>query len=179
MLNTEDKPAWCSEGERQEKYFVEVVAPELGIDCVLNPDKEHDKYAFDLIYKGEPADLKYIQTPFFLAHRFGFNPSDTITFNHKDYLRYMYKYPKLKILFYVNWNETTNYGIFIECREGLWLATIERIDWLITHRKTGYHEYKKRVADAQGNAKASHVLSLASLECIYDSGHGFARKAIK
>lgn len=166
--NNESKLAWCERGERMEEYFVREIAPRVGIQLKINPAKSKDPYTYDLVggdrgqYK---VDLKYVETPFFKAGTYGFDPGRTVTFNHKDYLRYMYLYPDLWVLFYVTWEEQLDYGILVPGIEGIWIAPIKLIDKLITERRTGFHAYQKREHDNQGNAKASHLISLDDLTC--------------
>lgn len=170
MPPTEDKAAWCEHGAAMERRFIEEVAPLAGIDVKLNPQKtEGDIYAHDLIVAGRRADLKAVTTPFFKAwNQYGLRPEKAITFNHKDYLRYMAKYPDLWVIFWVDWPADERYGISVAARQGVWVANIQTIDHLITRRRTGFHPYLNRAEDTTGNAKASHVISIDDLFCRWE-----------
>jgi len=165
-MDNEDKLAWCKHGEALESRFISEIAPLAKINAEINPEKiAGDKYAHDLMANGKKADLKCVNTPFFRARDHGFTPDNTVTFNHKDYLRYMYKYPDLWVLFWVKWEDQERYGIKVHARHGLWIASMEMIDNLITHRRTGFHRYMNRTEDNQGNAKSSHIISIGDLRC--------------
>ena len=58
QVSTEDKGWWCNHGEKLEKEFVFLA----GSQFTMNPDKTHDKYTHDLIYKGKPAIVDFKQT---------------------------------------------------------------------------------------------------------------------
>ncbi len=103
MHDTEDKLWWTEHGARMEARFVDEVAPQLGLDAVLNPAKASDPFAPDLIVRGQLADLKVQNTPFFTAARYGLDPQHTVTFNRKDYLRYSELYPEIELFFWVAW----------------------------------------------------------------------------
>lgn len=78
---------------------------ELGIR--LNPAKLLDLTAPDLLVDGRIADLKTQNTPFFTASRYGLDPRFTITFNRKDYERYISLYPDIAIFYWIDWTQTT------------------------------------------------------------------------
>ncbi len=164
-IHTEDKRAWCAHGEGKELAFVERVAPLCRMDAHINPEKKANPYAHDLVVNGVPADLKTVNTPFYNAGNYGFKPWETVTFNHKDYLRYMMKYPDLWVIFWVDWPESEEFGVKVKERFGIWTESIERIDYLITRRRTAFHAYQRRREDRKGNAKGSHLISVNDLYC--------------
>ena len=74
-----------------------------------------------------------------------------------------YFYRKLYIFFWVNWEDSKRGNIKVNRVDGLWVGSIHFIDDLITSRKSGFHKYTRRASLQDGNAKASHMLSLDDL----------------
>tara|TARA_Y100000296_G_scaffold11274_1_gene13003 strand:+ start:229 stop:768 length:540 start_codon:yes stop_codon:yes gene_type:complete len=170
MEDTEDKRYWVQKGREEEEIFCRTVAPLYGLDVMINPAKVENPYDHDLMVlkegKYHPAELKSVKTPFYKASEIaGIPPNRCVTFNHKDYIRYMskYFYRKLYIFFWVSWEESERGKIKVDKLEGLWIGSIHHIDNLITSRRTGFHKYTKRANLSDGNAKASHMLSLDDL----------------
>ena len=79
--NTEDKSWWCQHGAQLEHAFVEICHSKLNLDAAINPDKETNPYAPDLIVGGMLSDLKVQNTPFFVSRRYGMDPRRCVTFN--------------------------------------------------------------------------------------------------
>jgi hypothetical protein len=104
--DTEDRGWWHIHGERKEILFVSMCRDRLKIDACINPDKERDKTAPDLIVEGKMAELKTQNTPFFTAKRYRMDPRFTITFNRKDYERYLNVHPNIIIYVWVEWQQT-------------------------------------------------------------------------
>ncbi|HEX8331406.1 MAG TPA: hypothetical protein VF622_02220 [Segetibacter sp.] len=159
----QDKSPWCRTGASFEEVFVAQYGEQLNL--VINPAKQHDVYAPDLlnIATNNIGDLKTQNTPFFqAASRFGLDPQYAVTFNVKDRNRYAEKYPSIEIYFWVKWIATTfeNYGkrISVQPMEGLW--KIKFLDLLTVCIASRIHSYQQRVDDTQGNAKGSFVLDL-------------------
>lgn len=163
MIDTEDKRAWCVYGEEKERGFPGV-SRLYGFECIKNPEKEHNKYANDLMVNGNMrADLKTVRTPYFTAWKYGFDPGHAVTLNVKDHARYMKLYaPAFWIIFWVSWPEQQAYGRHICERHGVWIASITRIDNLVTGGFAPRHEYQKRkdLPADDGNAKDSYLLDL-------------------
>jgi hypothetical protein len=82
----QQRAAWYVQGFKREQVFVNRFGPALELQ--LNPKKEIDLTVPDLLYKGNLADLKCQETPFFFANRFGIDPTFAVTFNLKDALSY-------------------------------------------------------------------------------------------
>lgn len=164
-FNTEDKGSWVVAGAGMEVDFVEKVVPFLGLDIRIHPDKRENPYSIDLYdYDNDrPADLKTQETPFFMAARkypgFGYDPQYTVTFNHKDYVRYKGLYPDCDIYYYVSWKQTENYGVKIEPMTGVWVAAFQDMQELIESGKVALHAYQYRKGD-QVNAKDSYLFDL-------------------
>lgn len=165
-VSTEDKAWWVLEGARKEVEFVERVCPQIGISAIINPEKEKNPYAPDLLVDGKLADLKTQNTPFFTAGlRFGISPQFAVTFNHKDYVRYYRLYPEIEIYFWIDW-QTHRWGrIFITPMIGVWHASFDDIrEQVIASQK---HAYKRRTNDRKGNARESYVLDLRKLNLVW------------
>ena len=168
VLDTENKLAWCVAGEIDEIYFVNQVAPDYGLNLSINPEKDKNKYATDFVVNNAnfDADLKHIQTPFFKSGVYGYNPSYTVTLNHKDYLRYSNKYAPewssrgMVILFWVQWEKQSKYGVTVDPVEGLWSLRISELDTLVRSGRARCHEYQKRQDGAGSNAKSSWLIDL-------------------
>ena len=92
LHNTEDKEWWIEKGLKAEGHFIRIAEQRFGINISINPEKKANKYSPDLLLpNGYRADLKTVRTPFFKAGDYGMDPSSTVTFNHKDYIRYLSK----------------------------------------------------------------------------------------
>lgn len=164
-FNTEDKGSWVVEGASLEVDFVERVVPFLKRDIRIHPDKKTNPYSIDLYDydKDRPADLKTQETPFFLVAKkypkFGYDPQYTVTFNHKDYVRYKERYPDCDIYYFVRWKQTEKYGVKIKPLTGVWVAAFRDMQRLIEGKKVKLHPYQYR-QDDQTNAKDSYIFDL-------------------
>lgn len=159
----QDKGVWCEDGASAEEVFVKKYGAKLGL--IINPEKENDPYAPDLlnIRNRFLADLKTQNTPFFQAKsRFGYDPQFTVVFNGKDRERYRKNYPDIEIYFAVDWQSVkfvSNYGIIeVKPMIGIWFIPFSRLDIILEN--SPYHSYQQRVLDEKGNAKGSYVLDL-------------------
>jgi hypothetical protein len=172
MHNTEDKGWWVIEWAKQEQLFVTQVCPKLGLAAAINPAKQHNRYAPDIVVDGRVADLKCQQTPFFKARvLYNLDPQYVVTFNRKDYLRYQRLYPGIQIYFWLDWQvremligPTT---FVVDPLAGVWRAPLGRIAALIEGGAAPLHTYQRRQADRQGNAKDSYLVDVRELECLY------------
>lgn len=175
--NTEDKDWWLIHGANLEKRFVENVCPEIRLDGIINPEKEQDPTVPDLIVNGRLADLKTQNTPFFTASRYNkkeggkkvpFDPTYTVTFNRKDYLRYRKLYPDIDIYFWVQWKVTKynmkNGGVInVSPLSGIWYVGFKELMNDIKDGKYPLHSYLRRGGDMV-NATESYVLDLNDFE---------------
>jgi len=163
----QDKDAWCDQGEADELRFLEEVAPRYGLPLIVHPRKAQDVYETDFQTRDGSwdVDLKHIQTPFFTAGRYKYDPQHTITLNHKDYIRYRYKYPewreiKMLMLFWVQFSAHKDYGTDIAELEGLWSLPINTLDQWIRKRTLACHSYEQRQGECGSNAKHSWLIDL-------------------
>lgn len=165
--NLQDKLSWCSAGEDSEAKFLADVAPLYGFSFIRHPGKATDKYETDFQMKDGSldVDLKSISTPFFKAGNYGYDPSHTVTLNHKDYIRYMYKYPdwgnrKMVILLWVQISKQEEYNIAVDEISGVWSLPLWRLDGWIRNRELRCHSYQQRTGECGSNAKHSWLIDL-------------------
>ena len=128
----EDRSPWYSLGETYEKKFCERIAPSLGLDAYINPEKAHNPKLPDLIVNGTLADLKVRTHPFFMAQeKYRIDPQYCIMFNRKDYEYYSRRFPNLLLYFWVKWEETERYiGGYtrrVMPMEGVWRASFKDV----------------------------------------------------
>lgn len=177
MWDTEDKSWWCQDGVLREEDFVARIAPKLGLEAQINPAKDQDKFAPDLIVNGRLADLKCQTTPFFTArkafrseaHSSGIDPQFTVTFNRKDYARYTELYPDLDIYFWVEWSAETRYGVTILPMIGVYKVRFAEIARAIESEDVHLHDYLRRKNDTAGNARNSYGFDVRTFECLIQS----------
>jgi hypothetical protein len=176
MHDTEDKQWWVIEWAKKEQLFVTQVCPALGLTAAINPAKQHDRYAPDIVVQGKIADLKCQQTPFFKARvLYNLDPQYVVTFNRKDYLRYQRRYPSIDIYFWLDWQvrqmQIGQSTFTVQALAGVWRAPFARLARLIETNNAPLHAYQRRRDDLQGNAKESYLVDVRTLECLYS--HGF------
>lgn len=165
-LSTEDKEAWTKLGLELEERFLSLVAPSLCPDVRKNPAKDTNPYALDFVDNNGLADLKCQSTPFFTATRYGYDPGRTVTFNRKDYERYLAVDPELTVYFYVHWQQLSYFRDplkKVEPLHGVWRASVSLIRELRQGGRAIEHEYQRRKADQLGNARSSFLLHLDDL----------------
>jgi len=140
--NDKDVSSWYKIGEVYEELFV-LVCEENKIDASINPEKKLDNKAPDLIMSGRVSDLKTQATPFYLSEKYGVTPERCITFNSKDYRRYLKKYPDIDIYYWRGWKSSTGYGKSVEEVKGVWWLPFCEIDLLIQNGARE-HSYRSR-----------------------------------
>jgi hypothetical protein len=160
--NLQDKGPWCQTGATFEEAFVAKYG--AGLDLIINPVKATDPYVPDLlnISKGNLADLKTQNTPFFQAETYyKMDPQFAVTFNLKDHRRYKQLYPNIDLYFWVDWLITGFVGsteVHIEPMSGIWMVLFSELDKIVATAPV--HSYARRQNDQAGNARDSYVLSL-------------------
>lgn len=153
VRDTEDKLAWCADGVERENDFVDRVAPSLKLDVKINPEKETNPYAPDLLVNGKVSDLKSQTTPFSTAKRAfrtpkrpeGIDPQYAVSFNRKDYLRYKEHYPDLDIYFWVEWQGLEGYGTRGRPLVGVYKVAFAQLAARIEADDTKLHQYSRRI----------------------------------
>lgn len=159
--NTEDKFYWYTEGEKLEHAFVKEIVPKIGRALIINPEKESNPTVIDL-YNPDMnyyADLKTQNTPFFTAFTYGYDPTYTVTFNRKDYLRYKTLYPSAIIYWYVNWQQVTLGKWEVDPLEGVWEVPFSDMAKVIEEGEAPLHAYQNRITD-DANARDSYLFNL-------------------
>ena len=159
--NTEDKASWCSEGEFLEREFVRDIAPKINRTLIINPEKALDPTVIDLYNPAQNyyADLKSPRTPYFTSFTYGFDPTYTVTFNRKDYLRYKELYPNAIIYWHVKWDQLSRGKLKVDPLEGVWEVPFSYMAKLIEDGKSPLHPYQNRKTD-EVNAKDSYLFDL-------------------
>ena len=160
--DTEQKDAWYEFGEKREQAFVSAVAPNIGLDANINPEKDQKDHALDLVVDDVYADLKTQETPFFKAEtKYGVPPQYAVTFNMNDYRRYKRKEHGFEIYYWVRWAGEEAYGYSVEQMEGVWSIGFERLRSLIENGRFSKHAYRRRQNERRdGNSRRSYVLDL-------------------
>ena len=162
LHDLQDKSPWCVTGASYEQVFISKYGGHL--DLTINPEKSTNIYAPDLfnLATNTIGELKTQNTPFFqAATRYNLNPQYAVTFNVKDYLRYLQYYPEIEIYFGVDWIITGFKGtdtIKVEPMAGIWKVPFSGIREMI--KTSPVHAYQQRVFDTGGNAKGSYVFDL-------------------
>lgn len=82
------------EGEKLEDYFMEKVAPYIGISVVRNPARDIKHYKLDFLIDGKEAELKCTNIPFFkLSMENGIDPAYLVKLGDYQYRYYKSLYP--------------------------------------------------------------------------------------
>lgn len=157
-LDANNRQAWYEFGADLEYQFVDLLSRQ-GIPAEINPQKHGNKYAPDIFVHGVMSDLKTQQNPFFTAGKKLCDPSWTVTFNRKDYVRYKNNYPYLNIYFWVAWEEQERFGVQVSERTGVWLISFRQLRSAIEHGLPE-HFYETRKSPDDRNAKSSFLLDL-------------------
>lgn len=162
-IHTEDKLSYCKFGVEKELEFVKDIVPQLGLDIVINPDKELNKYAPDLLYNNELADLKTQLAPFFTAGRYNKDPQYTVTINKKDLVRYWTRYRDITIFFWIRFKSEYRFKVRTQELHGVWKTDLDTLYQLKSQDKLPIHSYINRQDDKLGNAKDSYLVDLRDL----------------
>jgi len=171
--DTEDRGWWHIHGESKERDFCNLCQKLIGLDVGINPDKEKNRTAPDIIVDGSIADLKTQNTPFFTADRYGIDPRFAVTFNRKDYERYKRLYPAIDIYFWVDWQQTEisirGTRISVEYLFGIYTHSFAEIQEMIEKSRAPEHHYQRRRFDIAGNAKSSFILDVREFKELYST----------
>jgi hypothetical protein len=159
----EDRNPWYDLGCAYESQFCATVAPNLGLDAMINPEKQTNPTLPDLLVNGMLSELKVRTHPFFLAEKkYGIDPQYCVMFNRKDYDYYKRCYPDLMIYWWVWWEETERYldGYTHRVRPmtGVWRCSFGD---LASHADKGIFGQCK-----WGNGRDSFALNLFDFYCL-------------
>jgi len=158
----QDKGPWCLHGVSKENSFISQYGNKFNL--VINPEKANNIYAPDIFNTTTKlvGDLKTQNTPFFTATKYGIDIQYAVTFNVKDYERYLKSYPQIEIYFWVSWEVISFENDYAKKRvnpmTGVWFIKFENLKKLI--EKAPVHSYMQRQNDQKGNARESYVLNL-------------------
>ena len=166
----EDRQPWYGLGNAYEQEFVETIAPRLGIQAQINPQKKRNPKAPDLIVNGKIAELKVRTQPFYTAQsKYGINPQYCVMFNRKDLEYYRRKYPHLIIFFGAMWQTGQTermigkYNYKVKPMNGLWVATLNDVATFISTGKKGVFGRNK-----WGDGADSYALNLRQFRCMFE-----------
>ena len=163
MHDTEDKDWWIKWGSIKEEQFLQHCL-EDGLLPGIAKSSGPPHYP-EFTYQGQYLDLKTVQTPFFMAKKkYNINSNSAVTLNTQDVLDCTHKYPECQIVFDVDWQEDTKFGVEIKARKELRFLSYKRMQELIIDAPI--HYYQKRMNDSNGNAKGSYVLDLQDMELL-------------
>lgn len=168
LHDTEDRGWWYIHGQRLEEQFVQICRTKLNINAKINPEKCTDNTAPDLLVNQSLADLKTQNTPFFTAGRYGMDPRFTVTFNRKDYDRYMLLYPNIEIYFWIDWTQTKYRDIEIEYFGGVFTLPFRQVVAMID-KGVPEHHYARRTDPSDRNAKSSFLLDIRKFDTLFST----------
>lgn len=160
--DTEDKSWWLQHGENLEFDFVTKCRNLLGLEISINPQKQMDKTAPDLVFEGCLADLKTQNTPFFTSSRYGIDPRFCVTFNRKDFERYSAMYPEIIIFFWVDWKQLTYKEMSTSHLVGVFKVGFQQLREMVAGGAPE-HAYLRRINDTAGNAKTSFLFDVRNM----------------
>ncbi|KQQ94955.1 hypothetical protein [Massilia sp. Leaf139] len=164
--DTEDRGWWYLHGAAMEKEFVKLCRTKFGLDAEINPAKDEDPCAPDLMVNGGLADLKSQRTPFYTARRFGIDPRYAVTFNRKDYERYKAYYSDISIYFWLDWTETSSRWGTVDYYGGIFHLPFSDVAALI-EAGAPEHSYQHRVGPGDPNAKSSFILDIRKFTALF------------
>lgn len=170
-MDTENKLAWCASGADAETEFVKKRLIDIGLDGYINPAKESDVYAHDMVMRFQ-SDLKTVRTPLFKAmDLYGIDPQYAVTFNLKDMRRYKELYPNIIVIFDVNWGalhwtDRTGKTYAVKPMHKTYGGFLSDIRNAVVSCGSHVIKYKRRVDDDQGNAKESFVFDVRKLHLL-------------
>ena len=164
--DTEDRGWWYLHGEEKERRFVELCCRKLGLNAQINPEKNTNRYAPDLLVNDVVADLKTQNTPFFSAKRYRIDPRFGVTFNRKDYERYKSHYPEIDIFFWIDWAQTESKWGSVDYFGGIFRLPFREVARLI-EIPAPEHEYQHRQDPNDKNAKSSFILDIREFEPLF------------
>ena len=156
-----DRQAFYELGDKYEKAFVKKMRKK-NYDVQINPDKETNKTAIDLLWDGKLVELKTRRTPFFKSGNYQIDPNHAVTINGKDIDNYA-ETPTLEVVFWVKWPAQTKYGVTVKAVNGVWFTTVAAMQQMIADGAPE-HMYQGRINDNRANAKFSYIFDLQQME---------------
>lgn len=163
--DTEDRGWWYAKGEDLEHTFVDLCR-RVGLPVAINPEKAYDRSAPDILFRGEVADLKTQNTPFFTAGRFRMEPRFTVTFNRKDLERYLRLHPTIDVVFWIRWTQARYRDVTVDPLHGIWTLSVADIQEQVA-AGAPEHTYLRRQQAGDPNAKSSFLLDVRRMTCLW------------
>lgn len=162
----EDRNPWYKLGNDYERQFCDTVAPSIGLEAVINPEKANNPKVPDLIVNGWLSELKVRTSPFYTAReKFGIDPQYCFMINCKDLDYYNRCYPDLLIYFWVKYaNSCVTLGnrvYSIQSMNGIWCASVREINKATNRGIFGKLSW--------GSGRDSYALNLGDFLCIHYS----------
>ena len=147
----QERSDWYIRGENKEAVFVHRYKSRLNVE--INPEKNYNKTAPDLVVNGVFSDLKTQNTPFFTASKYNFNAQDSVTFNLKDALNYQryLSHSSFLIFFWVDWvavkmvSDIRTLSV-LPCR-GVWKIDFSKLNKIRVN--SPIHWYNQRVREIE------------------------------
>lgn len=169
-INANNKRAYCKSGLKDEYHFVQTIAPIIGEDIRINPEKENNPLAIDCHWHDQfgacfTADIKTEKTPYFTAqHYHSVDPQFAVTFGLKDMYNYSYWHTADYIIFHVKW-ETLHYTwrnqlISVKPLHGVWYAPMTQLRALATPSR--FHVHLDRLKTQQRDTEIKEIKQLAN-----------------
>jgi len=160
--NLENRAAWYESGVSGENVFVKKFGAKLNVE--INPSKDTNPCALDLLWKGHPAELKCQMTPLFTAQsRYKTDPQYAVTFNLKDALNYGpwgKNYADIQIFFWVHWvavKMVMGERIYqVKPLQGVWSIAYNKLEKL--RQNYPIHWYYRREKDYEPNINFAQTL---------------------
>lgn len=163
--DTEDRFWWYRYGEHKEASFIALMQRHH-IPTRRNPAKLLEPHAPDLLVCGRLSDLKTQNTPFFTAARYDMNPRYTVTFNRKDYERYVIDLPDIWLYFWIHWTDTTWHLRVVEPINAVYEIQFPLLRARIAAAPE--HYYQRRQTDPRHNAASSFLLDVRDMELVLE-----------
>ena len=174
-VSTENKDVWYGIGEEYERQFIDHYCPKISLNACINPKKEKEPWACDLLVDGVPADLKRQTEPFYTASKYGFDPQYTVTLNQKDIDRYASAYdPRIfNIYYWFTWESSEKYNQRINKMSGVAVCSMLDVLNMAESHQAQWHYYQKRgQGDTQRNATNSLLIDIRRLGMLYLNTYG-------
>lgn len=167
--DTEDKESWYEFGEDKELEFLKKIAPQIGMEIKMNPEKKKDSSAIDFVSGSRYVDLKKQETPFFKSGiKYGLDPQYCVTFNTNDYHSYVNNYDsnKVEVIFWVDWKILKKFNVSVVPMHGVWIVSVEEIKKWVENNSLNIVNYQRRQFDTRGNARSSYLLNLKNMRLL-------------
>ena len=171
-IDANNKNAYLKSGLKDEIYFVDTLAPIIGEDIRINPEKYNNPMVIDCHWYDQfgtrfDADIKTEKTPFFTAqHRHNIDPQFAVTFGLKDMFNYSYWHKADYVIFRICW-ETLKYTwrdktIAVQPLHGVWFTGMQKLRELATIQR--FHPHLERLENqSHGAARQTEIAQITEV----------------